>query len=273
MTVGLFDESPGVAIPRIVASQLAASADLIAFFGSRIWGTSMEDATTPLRQSALVVTLSGEEDPRRQTGGRIRLTYVARVAAYLPIPTPAVGWLTIPAAPTAGTHATGSLTGTFGYRLTEITDDGESFASPALAVTVTSKWPQLTLPAPSSASVVGWRVWRTEAGRTAARWAGTAIRSASTWTDSTLDAALGDELAPVRGMREQLANVIRQALYGQDRETLPDGGYYHADAALRVDVLPQSISTRRNMIVYPLEARYPAIYDPEAGELAVGVAP
>lgn len=270
MTVGLYDEAPGVVVPRAVAARLQASTELAAFFGSRIFGATFEEATAPITEPTLACVLRGEEDQLRQTGGVIRLVYVVGVSAFLPAPTPALGWLTVPAAPTLASTAAGALTGSYDYRLTELMSEGESFASARLTLSLASHSPTLTLPAASSGSL-GWRLWRSKAGLTACRWCASIPAGTATWTDTAADATLGDELAPVKGMREQLANVIRAALYGTDNEILPLDGHYRSAGGMRATVEEPRYAGRRNLMVYPLSARYIAYYNPETGSLEIDV--
>jgi len=270
VTVGLYDEAPGVVVPRAVAARLAASSELASFFGARIFGSTFEEAMAPILEPTLACVMRGEEDQLRQTGGGIRLVYVVGVSAFLPAPTPAVGWLTVPAAPTLASATAGALTGSYDYRLTELMTDGESFSSARLTLSLTSQSPTLTMPAASSGSL-GWRLWRSKAGLTACRWCATVPPGTATVTDTVADSALGDELAPVKGMREQLGNVIRAALYGTDNEILPLDGHYRSAGALRVTVEEPRYAGRRNLMVYGLTARYFAYYNPEAGSLEIDV--
>lgn len=266
--MSLYTVTPQAKIADLVAALLLADPDLAGFFGARISVATEEEATSPITEPTLQVV--GLEDEAREIrpGGNIRCLVPILIRAYLPVATPALRYLTIPSAPTAGAHVTGTLTGTRGYRLTEVTAEGQSFASSVLSVTVTSKYPVLTMPSPSSASVLGRIVWASPVGMTRYHWAAYVPRAESTWTDTLADADLGDDLAPDPTFRQALVGEIEQVIFAN--LPLVDGGVQYTHPTPIVTTIKPALNTRRNLMVYSTRIALMTEYGPVHQGVRVG---
>jgi hypothetical protein len=269
--MGLYAEAPLPLTARLVRDRLASDSELAGFFGARIVSSALEEADLPIRYPTLAVVPLGEEDRQRRPGGWIHAWFVFLIRGYLPVPSPASEAIARPGAPTLAGVVAAGLTGTFRYRLTEVTPGGESFAgddSTAFSVTLVNETPTLAMPA-HSAGGLAFRVWRTSL-ETPRRYNLCGLASKATWTDTVPDAGLRDELAPDSNFGSRLQSHVESALTGVDVETLPENGVPHVNAALRINTLRPTLLTKRNLMVYGLEARWPTLFNPITKELVVG---
>lgn len=249
-------DSVSTIIPRRVRAILAADADLAAYF-EQITLADLYQLEGPIRPPALFV-VPGTMKQDRQVGGETEATYSVHVVAVLPVPTPFRYDLAALNAPTAGLTSSGPLTGTYGYRVTQFNADGESEASALLTSSPSAQWVTITRPS-LSASALGWRVWRTEAGRSALRHAVTLRADATTWVDTLPDSALGDELAPIPFYAEALLDHAAKVIYANER--LVETGTAYASAAVTVQQGRDEIATARNLRVRELVVSIPTYFD------------
>lgn len=264
MTYSVYDESPLARIPRKVRDVLAADAGLVSFFEGRISECDREEIENPQAVPSLWIVPS-KITSERQVGGLIDMRYEIGVIAVLPRLTPAVAGITAPSAPTVAAASGGALTGTYKYRLTAFGTAGESFASASASAAPSAQAVTVTPPAlPSGAT--GFRVWRTRAGRDAYRWVKTLYGTAA-WTDTVVDTALGDELAPIRYYGERLIEEIARVLYVD--ESFTDSGECLADQALFCEPGPDRVIAARNLRFKSLRVSIPTQINPETKEVTV----
>ena len=248
--------SVSVEIPRLVRDVLAADADLAAYF-EQISLADLYQLEGPIRTPALYV-VPGTLAQARQVGGEAEGVYTVSVAAVLPVPTPFRYDLAALAVPTSALAASGPLTGTYGYRVTQFNADGESVASPLLTVAPSSQWVTVTRPT-LAGGALGWRLWRTEANRTAMRHLVTLRADATTFKDTVPDAGLSDELAPIPFYAEALLDHAAKVLYANER--LPESGTASASAALAVQQGRDEIALARNLRVRELVLTIPTYFN------------
>jgi len=239
-------------IPRIVRDALANDADLAAFF-EQIALAEQYQVEGPIRTPALLV-VPGTLEQSRQVGGEAEGTYTVSVAAVLPVPTPFRYDLAAPSAPTSAFTATGPLTGTYVYRVTQFSADGESAASPPLTVAPSAQWVTLTKPTLASGAL-GWRIWRGKAGKTALHHVVTLRADVTSWKDTVPDTGLADELAPIPFYAEALLDHAAKVLYAV--ETLTDSGSRYASAAMSCQQGRDEVATNRNLRVRELVVTVP----------------
>lgn len=248
--------SVSVEIPRLVREVLKADSDLAAYF-EQITLADLYQLDGPIRTPSLYV-VPGTLAQARQVGGESEGTYTVSVVAVLPVPTPFRHDLAALAAPTAALAATGPLTGAYGYRATQFNADGESVASPLLSVSPSAQWVTITRPSLASGAL-GWRLWRTEANRTAMRHLVTLRADAASFNDVLPDAALADELAPIPFYAEALLDHAAKVLYANER--LLESGTAYASAALGVQQGRDEIATARNLRIRELVLTIPTYLD------------
>lgn len=258
--------SVSVEIPRRVREILAADADLAAYF-EQITLADLYQLEGPIRTPSLYV-VPGVLTQERQVGGETEGSYIIQVVAVLPVPTPFRYDLAATGAPTSSLSAIGPLTGTYGYAVTQFNADGESAASPVLSVAPAAQWVTITKPT-LSGGALGWRIWRTEANRTALRHAVTLRPDAATWKDVLPDGALGDELAPVPFYAEALLDHAAKVLYANERLTDSTPTSY-ASAALAVQQGEDQISTARNLRVRALAVTVQTYFDAATSQIIGG---
>jgi len=264
VTYSVYDESPLARIPRKVRDVLAADAGLLAFFEGRISECDREELENPQTVPSLWVVPS-KLTSERQVGGLIDARYEIGVIAVLPRLTPAVAGIAAPSVPTLVASGSGSLTGTYKYRLTAFGAAGESFASAAVSAAPSAQLVTVTPPS-LPAGATGFRVWRTRANRDAYRWLHT-IYGTGSWVDNTADTSLGDELAPIRYYGERLIEEIARVLYVD--ESFTDAGECLADQALFCEPGPDRVIASRNLRFKALKVSIPTQINPETKEVTV----
>lgn len=253
----VYDEGPLARIPRKVRDVLAADAGLLAFTEGHISEGEDSDLENAIPLPSIwIVPLAPNE--QRQVGGFVEINYDLALFLALPRSTPATAEIAAPTAPTVAAGATGSLTGTYQYRLTAYGAAGESYASAAASVSVSGKDVTVT-PASLPSGAIGFRIWRTKAGQSAFRWAGVSI-GAGPWTDNTPDSALGDELAPIRYYGQRVIEEASSVLY--NAEPLFDVSEDISDASLKCYPGPDRLVSSRNMRLKTLVITVPALIDP-----------
>jgi len=245
-------------IPRRVREILAADADLAAFF-EQIALADLYQLDGPIRTPALFV-VPGVLRRDRTVGGEVEGEYLVSVAAVLPVPTPFRYDLAAPAAPTGALSSTGPLTGTYLYRVTQFDATGESAASAALSVSPSGQWVTLTKPT-LSGSALGWRVWRSKAGKQALLHCVTLRADVTTWKDTIPDSGLGDELAPIPFYAEALLDHAANVLYANERLYDSSNGLAYASAAVTVQQARDEIATDRNLRIRELAITIPTYFD------------
>jgi len=242
--------SVSVEIPRLVRDVLAADADLAAYF-EQITLADLYQLDGPIRTPSLYV-VPGALAQERQVGGEAEGLYAISVVAVLPPPTQFRHDIAALAVPTSALAATGPLTGTYGYRVTQFNADGESAASPLLTVAPSAQWVTVTRPTLASGAL-GWRLWRTEANRTAMRHLVTLRADATSFKDTIPDAGLADELAPIPFYAEALLDHAAKVLYAN--ETLLESGTAYASAAMAIQQGRDEIASNRNLRIRELAVR------------------
>ena len=266
--MSLYTETSTTQIARLLASLLAANTKLAAFFGTdRITVLSRSEAQTPIRKPLLGIVPQVVKPVRVQ--GDLEMNLPVSVRLYLPVETP-IARRTAPAAPTVAQGATSTTSGTFWYRISEVDEDGESAASAAVSVTVSSKTPVLTLPATTR---LGFRIWRATSENGQYRYAGLSLGSAGTWSDTVAAADLRDELAPILDWQESLVWEAITTLFTGDAELLEESGRYHADAALEVEPKGPVLVARRNLYFYEFLATFPIVVEAATGTNVTSGAP
>lgn len=248
--VSLSTEPPSVLVSRLVAETLAADAELAAFFEGRISSAQAEEMRLPFAVPSLFACTTGEAR-KRQPGGHVYLQNTVQIRAYFPRMALAAGWVPVPAFTL--TSAGGS---SYQYRLTQFGSSGESWASEAVF-----SWGLGTLALPAfSSGFDGYRIWRSEAGKSACRWAAT-VRKAGQWADP--GTATKPEIAPVRGLGERIVGMIESIFCNEttDAENLPTGGGLAASGALQQKSTIGKI-TNRNLDLYSLEVLVSCLYNP-----------
>lgn len=259
--MSLYVTTPQARIAELVADLLAADSDLSGFFGTRISVATEEDAAAPIVSPTLQVVGLEDESRELRPGGNIRSLVPVLIRAYLPVATPALRWLTVPAAPTAGTHVAGALSGARGYRLTEVTEDGESYASAVISVTLSSQSAVLNIPSPSSAAVLGQILYASPLGLTRYQFADYISASATTHTDTRTDTQLGDQLAPDPAYRQALIGEIEQVIFAN--MPLRDSfGVHYSHPTPIVTTQKPGINARRNLMVYSTKIAFLTEYGP-----------
>jgi len=239
--------SVSVEIPRLVREVLAADPDLVAYF-EQITLADLYQIEGPIRTPSLYV-VPGALVQARQVGGETEGAYSVSVVAVLPVPTPFRHDLAAPTVPTSALASSGPLTGVYGYRVTQFNADGESAASPLLSVTTAAQWATITRPS-LAANALGWRLWRSEANRTAMRHLVTLRADATSFKDTIPDSGLADELAPIPFYAEALLDHASAVLYANER--LLESGTAYASAALEAQQGRDEIASNRNLRVREL---------------------
>lgn len=221
-----FSESISAKVPRLVRDTLAANSSLFKFFEGRISEADTEELELPLTLPSLFIT-AGNPLVVRNTGGQITRTYPVAVSMALPRLTGALRELTVPSAPVITPKASGSLTGTFRYRITAFSPKGESFASPEVSVTLSGQSAELTFPSlPTGCD--GFRIYRSKDGYSFCRFRDVHYGT-GTFLDDEPDTVLGDDLAPDTFLPARLTDEISATLYRG--ENLDDGANNYSDGA------------------------------------------
>jgi len=253
----VYDESPLARIPRKVRDVLAGDAGMMAFTENHISEGEDSDLENAVPLPSLwIVPLAPNE--QRQVGGFVEINYDLALFLALPRSTPATSEIAAPSAPSVAAGGTGSLTGTYRYRLTAYGAAGESYASESASITVSGKTVTVAPPA-LPAGATGFRVWRTKAGMDAFRWIGVIIGT-SAWTDNTSDSDMGDELAPIKYYGQRVIEQAASILYAA--EPLFDVTEDISDASLKCYPGPDRLVTSRNMRLKTLVITVPAFIDP-----------
>lgn len=264
--MSLYAEASTSKIARLVAEKLAARPRLAAFFGAdRITVLSRSEASLPIRGALLGVVAQSVKPIRRGEDLEINLPVTVRI--YLPVETQ-IARRTSPAAPVAATGPVSTTSVDAWYRISDADSSGESAASLPVHVTTTNRLASLTMPATTRD---GFRVWRASAEDGQYHYAGLSLGSAGTWVD---DGATGrDELAPILDYQEAIVWEAIEALYTGETEMLEDGGRYHADAALEVNLRGPALVTRRNLLLYEFDAVFPILVEASTGTNVTAGAP
>lgn len=252
-------------IPALVRDVLAADSDLAAYF-EQIALADLYQLEGPIRTPSLYV-VPGVMQQARQVGGETEATYSISVAAVLPVPTPFRYDLAALAAPTSALASSGPLTGVYGYRVTQFDATGESAASALLIASPSAQWVTVTRPSLASGAL-GWRLWRTEANRTAMRHLVTLRADATSFNDTIPDSGLGDELAPIPFYAEALLDHAAKVLYAN--EMLTSSGTHYATAALTVQQGRDEIASARNLRVRELVVTVPTYFDSTSSLVLTG---
>ena len=267
MTYSVYDESPLSAAARLVAAELRKDTSLLAFFEGRILDMSTEELHGPIKTPTLAVA------PRtpiqeRQIGGAMDAGLGVVAFALLSRLTAGRSNLTTPASPSAAAGATGPLTGSYAYRLTQFGPLGESWATAAsTAISVTNKAITVTLPSLAS-GYYGFRLWRTTATGLAYRHRATIWAPTGTWTDTGLDAALGDELAPIRGFELNLLTEFQRIILTS--EWLQETSVYRSEAIVSAAMGGSRLITDRNFLAIPIAFDVTVSYDPKTKLPTIG---
>ena len=262
MTSGPFIDRASVRVLKAIRSAFAADADALAFFGSKGIRQVSSEALDHAVRPPLLAIVAGQQKMSRVVGGEADLLYTVPVLMFLPRQTPVNPDVPIPAAPGV-TPTTGTLTGTFRYRVTGWNAEGESWASPEAVITLAGQGAALAFTAPPG--VIGLRVWRTPDGGTGARYLETMQAGKLALVDSVPDCKLGDELAPVELFVENLKDFVRTILY-QNETLREETGVDIADACLVMDDRLDSIDHGRNLRVVGFKASVHTIYGTVDGQ-------
>ncbi len=274
MTSPIYADAVQARILKGIRRAYAGDQNVLAFFGAEgIREVSYEELEHPIRPPFLAI-VSGQAKTERVVSRQADLLYSVPLVVFLPRQTPANPNVPTPTGLSVAAGVPGPLTGVYSYRATGWNAEGESWASAEVSVTLDHEAAVLTFGTIPS-GIVGLRLWRTEAGRTASRYLETIqadALSAGTWTDSVLDRGLGDELAPIRLFGENLKDYLRLVLFGQ--ETLRDENNVDlCDAALvfgdRVDTIDRS----RNLRVIGMAAACSTIFSVETMQPTADEAP
>lgn len=197
-----------------VRAYLAADALLLAFFGDTgIRTREYAEGGVPTSLPYLTVVPGQLADlPTTREGSRAR--FEVDLMVYLPRLAPADDTLAVPSVPSPSDGGTGLLTVTRRYCVTYYTATGESFACELSApITVTGKKITLTIPT-GPAGTVGRRIWATRSSMACARFLDVvANNTATSYTDETPDAYLGDEIAPYPGLYGDLMEQVKATLW------------------------------------------------------------
>lgn len=262
MTMSLYASTIGGQIPRLVASALRADSLLSGILtGVYRVGSRKLRGWQPTPPAVLVSAESLADS--RQAGGAMYGPYQLSIVLLL-APEAAPNLVLAPPSPPglAASSGTGPLTGLYHAALTAFSDSGESLIQEIggelqfSSLTVSSKAIVVTPPALNGAA--GFRYFRTEAGKTALKFHGV-LNSAAEFTDSVADGDLQEELAPVQGFGICIRERIRQVLFAN--ETLMEGGFAHAIAALKLADGPEELDPEHNLVRLPLVATYEVKYD------------
>lgn len=267
MTYSVYDESPLSCAARLVASELRTDASLLAFFEGRILDVSAEELSGPIKTPTLAVA-ARTPSQERQIGGEMNAGLGVVAFALLPRLTAGRSDLTTPTAPTTAAGATGPLTGSYAYRLSQFGPLGESWATaPSAALVVSAKAITVTLPALTS-GYLGFRIWRTTATGTAYRHRATLWAPTSPWTDTGLDTALGDELAPIRHLELNLLTEFQRIILTS--EWLKEASVYRSEAIVSAAMGASRLITDRNILAIPIAFDVPVSYDPKTKLPTIG---
>lgn len=167
--------------------------------------------------------------------------------------------LTPPDLPTLADGGAGVLTGAYRYRLTGYTSTAETFATDLTdAITVTAK--QITVTIPAASGFTGLRLWRTGAGKTAARFRAL-VAPGEVLVDNRPDSRLEDELAPEKFAAEKLCAEIKCAL--ADKAMLSDIGTGLAQSDMVIDFKEagDTVSAERNQRIKAVLASFTIHYN------------
>ncbi len=256
--MSIYAEAPTSKIARLVAEKLAARPRLAAFFGAdRITVLSRSEASLPIRSALLGVVAQSVKPIRR--GGDLEINLPVTVRIYLPVETP-IARRTAPSAPVAATGPVSTTSVDAWYRISDIDSEGESAASEPVHVTTTNRLASMTMPATARE---GFRIWRASAEDGQYRFAGLSIGSAGTWVDD--GTVQRDELAPILDYQESIVWEAIETLYTDEAEMLENGGRYHADAALEVNLRGPDIAAGRNLLLYRFDAVFPILIEAATG--------
>lgn len=247
-------DTPHAVIPLVIREILAANAGLAAFFERIEVRERRQLRGQILRQSLLIVP--GQLTQLRATGGGMDCNFSVSVLAAFPpeiLWTPALAAL---AAPSVTASGTGSMTGAYRYRVTQANEWGESAAG--AEATVTADADVVTVTRPSlAASATCWRVWASDAGRTALRWAATLPAAATSWVD---DGTRRDDLAPIPFLAEDKLDDAQSVLI--QNESLTWEGVRYATEAMEAQIVGDDVIPVRNIRLRELLLKIPTLVDP-----------
>lgn len=252
--------------PRVRDVLAGDSTYLVPFFSaSNILARESDEAVLPFGPfQVVVVPVSGGE--QGGLGGEIEAKPKVNIYVFLPrqgdAPDPSI---TVPAAPAVTAAAGPGLTGVWRWSWTRVRASGESYASPLSApVTLADQKASVPLP-PVLTGDLGFRLWRTPAGLTSARYAQPVLAAfAGPWVDDLPDTRLGHELYPRRGLTMDLYRRIA-AVLESDRILQAGNPAGVADDVVTVERSPENVSDARNQRVMRVAVSYSVIFDAESG--------
>ncbi len=247
--------SPHAVIPEVIREILAANATLAAYF-DRIAVVERRQLRGPIVTPSLLV-VPGALKQQREIGGDMEATYSVSVLEVVPVGAAWIPDLAAPGAPTVSVSGTGSRTGVYRYRTTQASALGESEAGDE-RVSAAATGNAITITRPSlAASATCWRVWASDAGRTALRWAASLPASVTVWAD---DGTRRGELAPIPFAAEDWLDEAQKVLIAN--ETLEWSGVRYASAAMECEQSGDEIVPVRNLRVRELVVTVPTLIDP-----------
>lgn len=253
--VSTVDDKPA----RLVRYHLAQWAPILAYFGAdRIREMSYAETRARLPAPFLAVIPLPVKD-MQLTGGQSGGIASVLVQAFLQRESPHFdSSLTPPDLPVAAAGAAGALTGAYRYRLTGYTSTAETFATDLTdPLTVSAKRIMVTIP--SAPGFTGLRLWRTEAGKTCARFL-KLVSSGDVVEDNRSDARLDDETAPEKFGAEKLMASVKCAL--ANNATLKDIGTSLDQSEMVVDFKEagDTVSAERNQRIKSVLASFTLHY-------------
>lgn len=264
MTLSIYDAAlVDVQIPRLVTAALRADSTLMSFVRG-VWRVgSRKLAGWQPKPPYILVTAERKEDTR-MVGASLYGPYEMAVTLVLHPEQPVNAAVTGPAMPTLATGSAGVLTGSYHYALTSWDGSGETYVKEdpngtlqiAGPLSLTAQRATVTLPSLGSAS--GFRLWRTKANGSALYFHSCQAQSGDI-TDNVPDSALQEEIAPMPNLAESVTGRIRQVLFAS--ETLREGGYGHARAALKLTDEPKEYDAGLNVTCVRLVSAYDIKYD------------
>lgn len=262
MTLSIYDSGVvDVQIPRLVAAALRADSTLMAFV-TGVWRVGSKKLAGWQPKPPYVLVTAERKEDTRMVGASLYGPYEMAVTLVLHPQQPVNAELLAPAMAVLSEGSAGALTGTYYYALTAWGDEGESYVREvsgqlqiAGPLVVTAK--KITVVSPALGSAKGFRLWRTKAGGSALYFH--SCRGAGAYTDNLADTELQDELAPMPNLAESITARIRQVLFAS--ETLREGGYGHARAALKLTDAPKEYDANLNVTVVTMTSAYDIKYD------------
>lgn len=247
-------DSPHAVIPLVVREILAADAGLAAFF-DRIAVVERRQLRGPIVRPSLLI-VPGVLTQVREIGGTMDCTFSLSVIGVFPPETQWSPHLAAVQAPTLSVAGSGSMSGVYRYRITQANELGESEAGTE-ATSATAASNQITVTRPTlAAGATCWRVWASDAGRTALRWSATLPAATTTWAD---DGTRRDDLAPIPFLAEDWLDGAQSVLL--QNETLEYSGTRYATAAMECEVSGDDVLPTRNLRIRELVVKVPTLVD------------